>query len=1252
MNLEQQFWPIADTRFPWLTSDQVQRLEQLTSWLTWMQKIQAQGQLYQQAIQQINNQKQQENRFQAENEMYCRSLLKSDPKQTQFDQCNVRLEQLADLVKDKYWLDANSNTNDIINWVVKMAQDKKVDINLLDKYLSDWDRSFLYEMGFEAEPVADNKQYSWFATHPDEVEEFWVWVLQSPWKWWYNLVWQWLDRLMEYWAEKLQGSDLHKWVRQKAVDLLWEDEVNAYTEWRQNSLNDWTAFKGREATDIRTPILWEERANTDAVNAWEFVWDIWTAIAVSYPMASALLPYMWFNTASMWARTLALWSIEWAIDWALFDLWSEWELHPERTALNMWIGWTASWSPELLDWFLKKWDQLTTFFKNRMNKVAQEEYKTLFEKWVKPSSAWIKSTTAQEKIYDNWLDAVESIVHNKENLVFRWPNWEEIVWKLPKNNSEFAQAIQQTKQSIYNQYNNILKQSWKDVRISTKELKDELNKLLKDKTALLGNESMERSIKSWLKWLEEIEDLPVEAAQKKIQEINTKLDAFYRNPNPNEMGANWVDALVKNKLAEEIDNVIEEWLWSSKQYRLLKKAYSALKSIEKDVNHRAIVTWRQSPNSLVDSIADISTVDSLLDILSWNPIWAVKAIWKQALKRVIKERNSSDNAIRKLFEKAEDTLNKWWSLRIRQQVQEMEQNAYQNAMNKVNQLNDQYGVQWEKNLNRASLIEWESQQITDDLWNPINPQKSLETAQNSEYNWSNLNSNQLDNGYNWTQWTRETEYWSNWWRDQGILEDTSMTNWGASKGWNWTSQQFVRISDWDEMVKLSSDLQSRSSRWLFMEVHDADHYNKSINIVSPNKDAAIIVTPEKVWKNIWNFIKADDAPKWIGKDLMMQAIEEWWNKMDNFWRFLTKYYENFWFKPVARVKFNREYAPKGWNYARDWEPDLFVMMHNWDSPEAVKANYWTYKHMTDDELKSLPEMEYDDALAYRDDLIEFSNKTQKDLKTSEDVLKYSKANKDAILEQYREKKWNYVNPDDFRDFINDEDRLLASETQDWASWLAEQYFDKLIKENKNGKGLIIAWWPWGWKWTSIGKLWDEWVIDTKWAAIIVDKTKWTKELKKMLDNWMTVEWDVVVPNADWIVDNIIWRTVNQNVKKWFWKWRTLPINWYWIPTHKEVAQIAKDLYNESKNSKDFIVRFIDNTWKKEDINIKDWVEWIKLIEEFQWKLENITEWSVKKSVDEAYKKWDITKKQRDDMIKSITSILFVWWLLYWANEES
>ena len=487
MNQQQTYWPVADQRFPWLTRDQINRIEQVTASYTGMDKLKIQQQLYQQAINQIKNQQVTEERFWAKNDMYCRSLDK-DSKQKTTDQCSVRLEDLADIVKNKYNLNANTDTNTVINGVVKMAQDKNVDTNLLNKYLDSWDKEFLYEMGFEEKPEEDFVQklakwartvsyflnpLAWIAqdiweyvwNHPAETT---VWFAQSPWKWWYNLIGQWIDRAWKALSDKLQWTELANTIKQSAIDMFWEEEVKKFAEQRQQELANWTAFNGRDATDIRTPLLWD-KANSEATQYWEAAWDLATAIALSYPMAAATAPYMWINTASQAWRTLLMWAWQWAADMAAYEYWSNQEI-ASPTELWVWaLIW--AWTPFVVPmasavwkWISNKYNDIMWAFRTASKEKLWEELRNLFSRWVKPSSAWIKTTSAQEKIYDDAMDAVETIINNKNNLKFTNANWEEIVWKLPTNTREFAQAIQQTKKDIYNQYNAIAQAAWKDTR--------------------------------------------------------------------------------------------------------------------------------------------------------------------------------------------------------------------------------------------------------------------------------------------------------------------------------------------------------------------------------------------------------------------------------------------------------------------------------------------------------------------------------------------------------------------------------------------------------------------------------------------------------------------------------------------------------------------------------------------------------------------------------------------------------------------
>lgn len=77
------------------------------------------------------------------------------------------------------------------------------------------------------------------------------------------------------------------------------------------------------------------------------------------------------------------------------------------------------------------------------------------------------------------------------------------------------------------------------------------------------------------------------------------------------------------------------------------------------------------------------------------------------------------------------------------------------------------------------------------------------------------------------------------------------------------------------------------------------------------------------------------------------------------------------FEPVAKVRFNSEYAPEGWNFDELGEPYICVMAHNGESVDDIVRNMAddTYTKYSQDYLDSLPKMEYDDAIAYRDQIL-------------------------------------------------------------------------------------------------------------------------------------------------------------------------------------------------------------------------------------------------------------------------------------------
>ena len=410
------------------------------------------------------------------------------------------------------------------------------------------------------------------------------------------------------------------------------------------------------------------------------------------------------------------------------------------------------------------------------------------------------------------------------------------------------------------------------------------------------------------------------------------------------------------------------------------------------------------------------------------------------------------------------------------------------------------------------------------------------------------------------------------------------------------------------MQTLTDNLKARNPKGAFVDTHTPEEYATYKNFTTPDKWALISVKPDG---DIINFVT--DWTPWKWKELMFTAIENGGTKMDNYWEWLVRYYEKFGFKPVAKVKFNREYAPANWNFARDWEPYIYAMKHNGDDIAKVRENYWKYEHMTSDELDKLPELEYDQALEFRDNLIEEWRKQKEIEQKQQEILDTSKANKESIFEKYRQaksaewKEWaSYVNPDDFRPLVNEAvwGNYEANLTHEGASWLADQYFKELLDKSwKGSKWVVVAGWPWAWKWYSAKQLW----IDAHDYDIFVDKTKGNKELKAMLEKWLDTKYYAVIPEVDNIISQISWRAIS--------KWRTLPIKSVWIPTHKNVVKVVKDIIELKKNGWDFEFNFIYNSWKKGAKPILlSYEDWYKLFEDYAKKLDEMTPERIEKEV--------------------------------------
>jgi predicted ABC-type ATPase len=186
-------------------------------------------------------------------------------------------------------------------------------------------------------------------------------------------------------------------------------------------------------------------------------------------------------------------------------------------------------------------------------------------------------------------------------------------------------------------------------------------------------------------------------------------------------------------------------------------------------------------------------------------------------------------------------------------------------------------------------------------------------------------------------------------------------------------------------------------------VHEytAEEYADMKLFMAPDGSAGIAVKPDgdivSVFKN-----PAKNPKPGIAHEMLITALRNGGRKLDCFDGYLTKLYSKHGFKPVSRVAFDRDYAPEGWNFERDGEPDIVFFTHLGESDIAniESGNYISTTY----DIAALPlYASYDNAMAYRDEQLDSVQYSLQDGKFKVLDGSYSfDVYKNPTDEQYRE----------------------------------------------------------------------------------------------------------------------------------------------------------------------------------------------------------------------------------------------------------
>lgn len=499
-------------KFPWLNSQQIANIEKYTENLTWMEKTMEQQKLYQAMIEQIQTDNYKENRTAAENGLIYKMAWLPSIQQINNVASNVRQEVLADMTKEKFWLRADADTQWVISWLMKYAQDQWVSLDSLNNYLDKWDPTFLYEVWLKTQPIKEDTRSIKSTIANQEEEKEWndnfFWRLETEeynedagflgnaWTFTKNVAKSGVNVLSDVWNIVLNPLDTANSLAKTAVwgvaNLVWVDEDMA--EWgdRWSSANDtadqvWQFFTERYGWG-------DEILNTLFTDPVGVVSDVASLI-------------------SWWA-----WVVKWVTKWA-----AKW-------AAKAWLKWAASTLEDVSKTAGKvsktamNLDPYTQAMKLDMKAVSKTIDAAKKIPWAAKMMKWKLDEALNKAI---WLD--ENTKKNIQNNPFSkevWQKaktWIDANW-LPEKSSEvsnhlISEVSEKVQEVVKNELNKLewtwpmykpLKEAWYSVDLS--ELKAWINEMLNEywikiedwkldfsKTAIDGSEASNiQKVYNWI----------------------------------------------------------------------------------------------------------------------------------------------------------------------------------------------------------------------------------------------------------------------------------------------------------------------------------------------------------------------------------------------------------------------------------------------------------------------------------------------------------------------------------------------------------------------------------------------------------------------------------------------------------------------------------------------------------------------------------------------------------------------------------
>ncbi len=297
--------------------------------------------------------------------------------------------------------------------------------------------------------------------------------------------------------------------------------------------------------------------------------------------------------------------------------------------------------------------------KNAVTKAMNEAIKPKFKS---------KKTATKVKEYENKsLTAIEGIVRRKDTLEL--PDKLEsgrTEKRLPDSVKDFQEAISQTKEKVFTEFTESAEAAGrKGIRVDTEDAARALNEIVNDKvTGNFTPKTVEWAIErqNMLERMSNAGSLgtkpggmtPLET-QQAIKQLNINIQAYERAPSAANYSTAMVDALVVNNLRKSLDDAIQST--KGKDYQALKNEYSALKTIEDDVNKMANVERNKAAGMLLPDFTDIIAGHQITSgLISGSPATLAGGAFVKAMSLARKTMKDPNRKIKNMFKTVDKNL--------------------------------------------------------------------------------------------------------------------------------------------------------------------------------------------------------------------------------------------------------------------------------------------------------------------------------------------------------------------------------------------------------------------------------------------------------------------------------------------------------------------------------------------------------------------------------------------------------------------